>query len=146
MKLIKLNALDQDDLDIISAHLQDAVIKMGDMRYLEKDQQFVMVVNRFDWSDALTPERRKKNYTRRRAGLQIAHVLSAQKSHLPQSNKDTVINLLAIEFTQTQAPSGIITLIFAGGGAVKLEVECIEARLSDLGLSWQTDNLPDHEQ
>lgn len=146
MKLIKLNALGRDDLDVISAHLQDAVVKIGDMRYLERDQQFVLMLNRFDWSDALTPERRKKNYTRHRAALRIAHVLSVQKSHFPQTNKDTVMNLLAIEFTQTQAPSGIITLIFAGGGAVKLEVECIEARLSDLGLMWQTDNLPDHEK
>lgn len=146
MKLLKLNALDSDDLSVLSAHLQDAVIKIGDMRYLSEDQQFVMVLNRFDWGDALTPERRKKTYTRVRTGLQFAHVLSVRKSKVMQTNIDAVIDLLAIEFTPTQAPSGVITLIFAGGGAIRLEVECIEARLSDRGLAWETGNLPDHEK
>ena len=145
MKLLKLNAVDSDDLSIISAHLQDAVVKIGDMRYLAEDQQFVMVLNRFDWGDALTSERRKKTYTRARTGLQFAHVRSVKKSKVMQSNPDAVIDLLAIEFTPTQAPSGGITLIFAGGGAIRLEVECVEARLNDLGLAWQTGNLPDHE-
>jgi len=145
MKLLKLNALDRKDLDVISAHLQDAVIKIGDMRYLEKDQQFVMVVNRFDWQDALTSKKRKKTYIRRRAGLQFAHVRSVRQSRLMQANRQAVVDLLAIEFTPDETPSGTITLVFAGGGAVKLEVECIEARLSDLGPAWETSNLPDHE-
>jgi len=146
MKLLKLNALDNDDLGVLSAHLQDAVIKIGDMRYLAEDRQFVMVLNRFDWGDALTPERRKKTYTRVRSGLQFGHVLSVKKSKVMQANIDAVVDLLAIEFTPTQTPSGVITLIFAGGGAIRLEVECIEARLNDLGLAWQTGNLPDHEE
>ena len=146
MKLLKLHALDEDDLGVISAHLQDAVIKIGDMRYLEKDQQFIMLLNRFDWQDALTPKKRKKTYTRYRTGLQFAHVRSVKHSRLMQTNKQAVIDLLAIEFTSDQAPSGTITLVFAGGGAVKLEVECIEARLSDLGPAWETGNLPDHDK
>ncbi len=146
MKLLKLNALDSDDLGVISAHLQDAVIKIGDMRYLAEDRQFVMVLNRFDWGDALAAERRKKTYTRVRTGLQFGHVLSVKKSKVMQANPDAVIDLLAIEFTPTQAPSGIITLIFAGGGAIRLEVECVEVRLNDLGLAWETGNLPNHEE
>ncbi len=146
MKLLKLNALDSDDLGVVSAHLQDAVIKIGDMRYLTEDRQFVMVLNRFDWGDALTPQRRKKTYTRVRTGLQFGHVLSVKKSKVMQTNPDAVIDLLAIEFTPTQAPSGVITLIFAGGGAIRLEVECVEVRLNDLGLAWQTGNLPNHEE
>ncbi len=145
MKILKLNALDHDDLSVLSAHLQDAVIKIGDMAYLEKDQQFVLVLNRFDWDDALTTESRKKTYTRHRAGVQFGRVLSVRQSKLAQNNKEAVVDLLAIEFTPTNAPSGIITLVFAGGGAVKLEVECIEARLSDMEMAWETKNLPDHE-
>jgi len=145
MDLLKLNALDHDDLSVLSAHLQDAVIKIGDMAYLEKDQQFVVVLNRFDWDGALASKRRQKTYTRRRAGLQFGRVLSVRQSKLLQGDKEAVIDLLTIEFTPTQAPSGVITLIFADGGAVKLEVECIEARLSDLGMAWETKNLPDHE-
>jgi len=142
---LKLNALDRDDLDILSAHLQDAVVKVGDMRYLEKDQRFVMVLNRFDWHDALAPDAGKKTYTRHRSGLEFAHVLGVKHAQLKRTNQDAVIALLSIEFAQTEAPSGIITLVFAGGVALKLEVECIEARLSDLGATWQTRNLPDHE-
>lgn len=145
MKSLKLDALDASDLGVVSAHLQDAVIKIGEMRYLERDQQFIMVLNRFDWEDALTPDRRKGEYLRHRSGLQFARVLSVKQSGLMQANKDAVVDLLAIEFTPTEVPSGIITLVFAGGGAVKLEVECIDARLSDLGAAWQTENLPDHE-
>jgi len=146
MTLLKLNALDSDDLGVLSAHLQDAVVKIGDMAYLERDQQFVMVLNRFDWNSALGAKRDKKSYDRHRTGLQFGRVLSVKKSNVMQVDKEAVIDLLTIEFTPTQAPSGTITLVFAGGGAVRLEVECIEARLSDLGLTWQTDNLPDHEK
>jgi len=145
MKLLKLNALDSGDLGAISAHLQDAVIKIGDMRYLEKDQRFVMMLNRFDWHDAQAPGVGKKTYARHRSGLEFAHVLSVRHAQLKLTNQEAVIALLAIEFTQIEAPSGVITLVFAGGGALKLEVECIEARLSDLGATWQTRNLPDHE-
>ena len=145
MKLLKLNALDHDDLNVLSAHLQDAVIKIGDMAYLENEQQFVMVLNRFDWDDALTSESRKKTYTRHRAGVQFGRVLSVRQSKLAQGDKEAVVDLLAIEFTPVNAPSGIITLVFAGGGAVKLEVECIEARLSDMEMAWETKNRPDHE-
>jgi hypothetical protein len=146
MESLKLNALDEEDLAIISTQLQDAVLRVGDLLYQPPHHNFAMVLNRFDWGDALTPERRKKTYTRVRTGLQFGHVLSVKKSKVMQTNMDAVIDLLAIEFTPTQAPSGIITLVFAGGGAIRLEVECIEARLNDLGLAWQTGNLPDHEE
>jgi len=146
MTHLKLNALDRDDLDVLSAHLQDAVVKVGEMTYLEKDQRFVMVLNRFDWHDALAPGTTKKTHTRHRTGLEFARVLGVRHAQLNRTNQDAVIALLTIEFAQTEAPSGIITLVFAGGGALKLEVECIEARLSDLGATWQTHNLPDHEK
>ncbi len=146
MDLLKINALDRADLEVLSANLQDAVISMGDMRYIENQQQFIMVLNRFDWKDALNPKRQKSAYKRHRAGLQFGHVLNVKQLQLNHVDDEAVVALLSLEFEETEAPSGIITLVFAAGGAIKLEVECIEARLSDLGMTWQTDNLPDHDK
>jgi len=141
--LLKLDALDEDDLGIISAHLQDAVGRIGDMAYLPQEQNFALVLNRFDWNSA--SKGRTEGYRRRRAGLQIARVLSARSRNMRQGNGDAVVELLAIGFEPGETPAGHINLIFAGGGAVRLEVECIEVRLSDLGAEWTTTSLPHHD-
>ena len=60
------------------------------------------------------------------------------------AGKDAVLNLLAVEFSETEAPSGVVTLTFSGGAAVRLEVECLEAELADLGPSWTTAACPVH--
>lgn len=147
MKLLKLNALDTDDLAILSANLQDAVITMSDMSFLDKQHQFIMVLNRFDWKDALEPERIEgAPYKRHRTGLQIGRVQSVRQQNLKPANSEDVIALLAIEFEEADAPSGSIKLQFAGGGVIQLNVECIEARMSDMGDTWETGNLPNHEE
>lgn len=142
-ELLKLDALDENDLEVISTHLQDAVVRIGDMAYLPKQQHFALVLNRFDWEGAANS--RRDGYRRRRAGLRFARVLSAQSLNLRHGHDDAVVELLAISFKPGDPPSGQIDLTFAGGGAIRLDVECIEARLSDLGGEWSTDNLPRHD-
>ena len=142
MGLLKLTALDADDLSVISAHMQDAVAKVGDIRFLREKQKFSVLANRFAW-DAVGGA--KQSYERRRSGLQFARVRAARSSGIPQNAETGVLSLLSIGFEPADPPSGTITLNFAGGGTIKLEVECIEAQLDDLGPAWATPHLPAHE-
>jgi hypothetical protein len=144
---LKLIALDADDLAIISAHLQDAVMKVGDLVFLPKEKRFAAVANRFDWIDAMEREAaREKRYARRRTALRFDRVLSAQVQGLDLKNKSTVGELLAIGFEPGEPPAGHVTLQFAGGGAIKLKVECIEAELRDLGPAWEAKSRPRHPE
>lgn len=142
---LKLIALDAEDLSVISAHLQDAVLKVSDLAFLPRDKRFAAVANRFDWVDALKGGVQKdKHYARRRAALRFERVLSAQVHGIDLKNKSAVLELLAIGFEPAEAPEGNVTLQFADGGAIRLHVECIEAELKDLGPVWQAKSKPQH--
>ncbi len=139
MDKLKLLAFDADDLAVMSAHLQDAVVKVADMVYLPSEKRFALVVNRFDWEGAETGEKR-----RRRTGLHVDRVIRAKRLRIPQGTGEEVLNLLALTFEETEAPAGVMTLVFSGERGVALEVECLEAAMSDLGPMWSTEHMPDH--
>jgi hypothetical protein len=149
MAELKLIALDADDLAIISANLQDAVMKVGDLAFLPREKRFAAVANRFDWVDAIEKETVRDDgrpYARRRTALRFERVLSARVQGLDLNNKEAVTSLLAIGFEPLDAPAGQITLQFADGGAIRLDVECIEAELRDLGPAWQAKSKPQHPE
>ena len=139
--LLKFVALDEEDLEIVSTHLQDAVVKVSDVLWRPAEKRVVVALNRFDWEGAQSgnPE-----YRRRRAALRFERVLSCKCRSLNPAGKDDVLSLLAVEYSETQAPSGVVTLIFSGGGALRLEVECLEAELADLGPTWTAAACPTH--
>jgi hypothetical protein len=142
---LKLIALDAEDLAVVSAHLQDAVMKVGDLAFLPREKRFAAVTNRFDWADAIEHDAaRGKRYARRRAALRFERVLGAQVHGLDLKNKGAVTSLLAISFEPGDPPAGQVTLQFADGGAIRLNVECIEAELRDLGPVWQAKSKPKH--
>ncbi|MFA5950246.1 MAG: DUF2948 family protein [Hyphomicrobium sp.] len=153
---LKLIALDADDLAVVAVHLQDAVLRIGDMAYQPAEKRFALVANRFDWDEAAkaadthaqrsTQARRNGAFTRRRTGVRFERVLSAKISGLDLAAKDAVLSLLTTSFEVGDDPSGHITLRFAGGGAVRLSVECIEVALDDLGAAWATRNRPRHPE
>ena len=146
MQPLRLFALDAEDLAIVSAHVQDAVGRVGDMAFLPAERRFALIVNRFDWLDAPNdePPAARRAYRRRRTALHFDRVLGARTRGLPRRDGDRIVNLLAIRFEETDAPAGTVELVFSGDATIRLEVECIEARLSDLGAAWATDNLPHH--
>jgi hypothetical protein len=149
MAELKLIALDADDLAIISANLQDAVMKVGDLAFLPREKRFAAIANRFDWVDAIEKETVRDNgrpYARRRTALRFERVLSAQVQGIDLNNKGAVTSLLAIAFEPLDAPAGQIILQFADGGAIRLHVECIEAELRDLGPAWQAKSKPQHPE
>jgi len=143
---LKLIALDAEDLEVISAHLQDAVMRVGDMTYLPREQRFAMILNRFNWEQALErkPRRRQLSFERRRTGLHFDRVRKVKTRNLDPTARDTVLELLAIRFVDNDPPGGHIEVVFAGEATIRLDVECVEAALRDLGACWATEVRPGH--
>jgi Protein of unknown function (DUF2948) len=154
---LKLVALDKDDIEVVSAHVQDSIVKVGDILWRPNDHRFVMALNRFDWMTAaeianagtvsaamaIIPGA-KPDYRRCRTALRFERVLACQCRNLNQSAKDAQLNLLAVEYAETDSPAGVVSLIFSGGGVIRLEVECLEAELADLGEVSTAAICPDH--
>jgi len=141
MANLKLIALGKDDLTVLSAHLQDAVLRVADLAWMPRDKRFAMVVNRFDWDDG-SPARNSNK--RGCTAVRFEHVLAARVQGIDLAAKNTVLSLLAIQFEETGPPDGRINLIFAGDGAICLDVECVEGEVRDLGAEWQTRSRPNH--
>lgn len=142
---MKLIALDGDDLKVVSAHLQDAVLKVGDMAFVPRERRFAAILNRFDWT-SVPPAGNAKAPTRRQTALRFERVLGAKVTGIDLKAGHEVLALLALQFepTSEEDPQGYLTLVFAGGGAVRLHVECIEAEMKDLGPAWQARQIPQH--
>ena len=138
-------AEDSEDLELISAKLQDAVAKVGDLKYLPKARRFVAVVNRFQWENG------KPGNLRVRSGLHFDGVLKVRAKNIKMGASGAILSLLAIRFTPVGAadaenPAGVIELLFSGGGIIALDVECISAGLADLTGSWAARGRPSHEE
>jgi len=142
MAPLKLQALDADDLKIISAQCQDAILRTADFSYNPANKSFSFICNRFDWQAAAASKRR--DFERRQAVLRFARVTRARFSGLEGASIDGVLDLLAISFEPGEPPSGVIRLLFAAGAEVRLDVECIEVELKDTGASWSAGAKPDH--
>lgn len=141
MEPLKLIALDNEDIAVVSTHLQDAVVKVSDILWRPAEKRLVLALNRFDWEACgeVTP-----CYQRRRTALRFERVLSLRARDVNPAAKDAVLNLLAVEYAETDAPAGIVTLIFSGGAALRLDVECLECELADLGPTWTAAARPAH--
>lgn len=130
MEPLKFVALDPDDLEVVATHLQDAEVKVADVHWRPQEKRLVIGLNRFDWQawNAFTPE-----MCRRRAALRFERVLSCKCKHVTPAGKDAILNLLTVEFEPSDMPAGVVTLVFSGDKVLRLEVECLEVELVDLG-------------
>jgi hypothetical protein len=135
---LKLVAFDEDDLAVISTHLQDAEVKRADMLYLPRERRFVLVGARFDWCAAQGGTLR-----RREVGLHFERVLSVKRARFDQTSEEPA-TLVAVRFEPANPPAGLITLSFRDGAAIRLEVECLEAAMKDLGPEWSCEAAPAH--
>lgn len=136
-KPLRLLAQDEEDLAVISAAMQDAVMKVGDIIYEPAAHRLTIAFNRFRWETG--------GGERVRSGLQFGSVLGVQARKIRRGAKEAVLELLAMTFTPGEAPAGDVTLSFAGGGDLKASVECIEAVLADVSSPWRTPRTPAHE-
>lgn len=138
-----LGAEDAEDLEILSAQLQDAVAQVKDFVWLPKSHRFAALFNRFKWEKA---QNKRSDNLRVRSRLAFDRVLSV-KSHRIRRDPQAVASLLALRFDRGADgdPSGTVELVFSGGGIIRLEVECIDASLADVSEEWAARGRPSHE-
>jgi hypothetical protein len=137
---LRLIALDTEDLAIMSAHLQDSLVTVGDMAYLPRSKRFAAVAARFDW--VAEAEGKKE---RCETGFHFERVLKVSRSGLSQQDPAQRLMLLSVTFEETDSPAGQVVLTFSGGAAIKLDVECLEAQVQDLGRRWTCTACPNHD-
>jgi hypothetical protein len=135
---LRLLAEDADDLKVISAALQDAVAKLGDVRWEPAARRLTIAVNRFRWEDG--PKARE----RVRSALQVGGVMSVQARKLRRDAPGAVVQLLSVAFEPGEAPGGVVLLRFAGDADLRCEVECIDAALADVSAPWPARSTPSH--
>jgi hypothetical protein len=131
----KLIALDPDDLAVISAHVQDARVRAGDIIWRQSEKRLVIGLNRLDWNEVLLGNQQRALPAPRRmvSALRFERVLSCKSRNIDLDAPDTALELLGIEFHPGEPPGGATMLMFADGGALRLDVECLECELADLG-------------
>ena len=135
---LKLKAGDAEDLEVISARLQDAVGRLKDFVWLPKERRFALLLNRFRW-EAKGPASRVQ------AALRFDSVSKVQSQNVKLGAPEAVVSLLTIRFTPGEDPGGVVELTLAGGGAFRLAVECIDAELADLTGPWTARAKPAHK-
>jgi len=157
-KPLRLTAVDRDSLRILSACVQDALTRIGEMTYLRRKNQFVLTANRYMWEldDKETGAARDGDlHYRIRTGMHFNGVLGVQSQGVMHENLDGWISLLAIEVEGDEPAEAsdpdedtgnlFLTLVFAAGGRIRLEVECIDCVLTDMDEPWTTRARPDHK-
>jgi hypothetical protein len=137
---LKLLARDEEDLKVLSAHLQDAVVRVGDLAYLPRQHRFAAFLSRFCWEEGDAGAAGKRMC----AGLHFDGVLKVRAYRVRRDDPDAVLALLALGFTPEGEVGGTIDLLFAGGGCIRLSVECIDATLRDMTGPWPAKARPEH--
>ena len=138
---LRLLAQDAEDLAVLSAHMQDAVVRVCDFAFMPRQRRFAFLASRFDWLAA-----EGKRMERRQTGLHFDHVLHVARQGVDQMQPDVMLNLLGVIFEEAEAPAGRVTLTFSGGATIRLEVECVEAQMRDIGARWKTRRRPAHSE
>jgi len=127
---LKLIALDADDLAVISAHVQDARVQPADIIWRQAEKRLVIGLNRLDWEQTLSGHTEPRRLI---AALRFDRVLACKSRNIDLARPDA-LELIGIEFHETHVPAGSALLMFAQGGALRLDLECLECELTDLGL------------
>ncbi len=146
---LKLRAEDVEDVTVLSACLQDATLRATDMTWQPKQRRFALVLNRFRWEDEKHADAKRRliriePHIRVAAGLHFDGVLKVRSSGIDRQDGRTVLELLSILVDPLEDAAAQLTLVFAGGGAVKLDVECIDAQMQDIGTPFPVRRAPQH--
>ena len=143
VKNLKLIAKTQDDLSVVSAHLQDSIVNISDIANLIKNKIFLMQLNRFMWEDIEKGVFRKNKRTR--TILKFENVINVSKKNINLKNKERFLDFLAIESNLLPDKSYEINLIFSGDTMIRVEAEVIEVTLDDQGSPWESKVKPKHK-
>jgi hypothetical protein len=125
-----LIALDADDLAVVSTHVQDARVRTSDIIWRQGEKRLVIGMSRLDWEQTLAGETASRRLI---AALRFDRVLSCKSRNIDLDAPEAALDLLGIEFHPGDTPSGSAVLLFTHGGALRLDVECLECELTDLG-------------
>ena len=143
VKNLKLIAKTEDDIKVVSAHLQDSILSVADIANLEKNKIFLMQLNRFMWEDVEKGVFRKNK--RIRTVLKFENIIKATSKNVDQKKNDRFLDFLAIETTKMPDKNYEMKLIFSGDIVLKLIAEAIEVTLDDQGAPWESKNKPEHK-
>ena len=143
---LNLGAEDGEDLKIIASLLQDAVFPRTEMKWDRSNRRFGILLNRFRWEDRDAADKRNRAYERVQSLLVVENVIAVASQGLDLADKDTILSLLTLDFTETDAPDGELLLTLAGDGAIRLKVEALEIRLKDVTRPYlaPSRHAPDH--
>ncbi|MDC0472899.1 DUF2948 family protein [Pelagibacteraceae bacterium] len=142
-KNLKLIAYSQEDLSVLSAHLQDSIVPIADIAHLKKNNIFLLQLNRFMWEDVEKGVFRKNK--RVRTILKFDNVISVSAKNINQKNNSRFLDFLAIECNTLKDSTHEITLIFSGDNVIKVNSEVIEVTLDDQGTPWESKTKPKHK-
>jgi len=140
---LKLIARTTEDLRVISAHLQDSIVKTSDIANLKKNRIFLMQLNRFMWEDVEKGVFRKNK--RIRTVLKFENILKVASKNVDQKKNDRFLDFLAIETIKMPDKNYEMNLIFSEDIVLKLIAEAIEVTLDDQGYPWESKNKPEHK-
>ena len=142
-KNLKLIAKTEEDLRVLSAHLQDSIVNVADIASLKRNKIFLMQLSRFMWEDIEKGVLRKNK--RIRTVLKFDNVLNVLSRNINQVKKDKFLDFLAIETNLTPDNNYEMKIIFAGDAIIRVISEAIEVTLDDQGEAWDTKNKPKHK-
>lgn len=138
-KPLRLIATEPDEVEIVSAALQDAVAQLGDLKWDRRARRFTLSVNRYRWEDKASGPG-----WRVRSALDIGSVISVRTSRLKRDAPGAIVSILALVFETGEAPGGALRVDLSGGGRIRIEVECIDLLLADLSEPWRAAGRPEH--
>ena len=144
VKNLKLIARTEDDMRVVSAHLQDSIANVSDIANLKKNKIFIMQLNRFMWEDVEKGVFRKNK--RIRTIIKFENVIKVHSKNINQSKKDKFLDFLAIETNKMPDNNYEMKIFFAGDAIIKVISEVIEVTLDDQGEAWETKNMPRHKE
>lgn len=144
---LRLQAEDREDLGVVSTLVQDAVARVGDIRWLRKRRRLVLLMNRFRWEDVPAASDQRRPFERVRAALTVNCVLDLKARGLDPGQPGAVVSVLALGWEELTAPAGRLTISLAGGAELCAEAEALEIALTDLTRPWEARaaGMPSHE-
>ncbi|MCG8493408.1 MAG: DUF2948 family protein [Sneathiellales bacterium] len=137
---LKLKAQEEEDLAVLSAALEGAISSPGELGYSSSNRAFTMTASRFMWE-----QKSSSSSYRVRTGLYCSGILSVRANGISQDQRDVALELLSMDCTAGEDGSAVLDLNFAGGGTIRMELECIDLTLTDVGDPWETDKIPSHD-
>lgn len=143
-KPLRLIAADGDDVSVLSALIQDAVGKVGNVRWSPRRRRFSLLLYRFRWEDAGRAAKQRRNAERVAAALTIDDVTAVRRAGVDPADKEAVLSVLSLAFTPGEEGSGTLRLTCSGGAMMEFDVEAVNVELVDLTRPWAAGGTPQH--